>query len=124
MIRAGRKLLPETYMSNKDEVETSLRKIYNHLSENSLLLFSLRKPSIVRPVTKLHGRYRLEMEIKHENRNTIARVFRIKKGNKTISRDVSMKLRFSKRDFDIIVKRVGFKIVGPDKTCSFYILKK
>ncbi len=110
VIKSKEGLVIESYITNKRNIKRALENIYNSLKEEGIFIFDFYPEHNPSKRGFKFGKYKYWFEIK-QNKGMwdFIKINHIQKGDKIIATSKIHKIRLSRKEFENISLRIGFK---------------
>ncbi len=121
-IRGEEDLIFESYLPTLEENYKALQNVFHHLDRNGRFIANIQKDHEARETLALGDNLYYSSSVEYCG-DFIRKTHYVRRGDETLMEQAFDIRRFSQETIDDVLNQIGFRVLGEDKTGSFYIME-
>lgn len=119
-IRGKEDLIFESYLPTFEENYKALQNVFHHLNGNGRFIVNIQKEHDARETLELGDNLYYSSSVEYSG-DFVRKTHYVTRGDEILMEQAFDIRRFDRKTIDDILKQIGFRILGEDKTASFYV---
>lgn len=119
-IRGKEDLIFESYLPTLEENYKALQNVFHHLNGNGRFIVNIQKDHDAQETLELGGNLYYSCSIEYSG-DFIRKTHYVTRRGEILMEQTFEIRRFDRKAIDEVLKQIGFRILGEDKTASFYV---
>ena len=121
-IRGKEGLIFESYLPTLEENYKALQQVFNHLDRNGLFIVNIQGEHEDQETLELGDNLYYSSSVEHRG-DFITKTHYVTRGETILMKQTFEISRFNKETIDEVLRQIGFRILGEDRTGSFYVVE-